>query len=49
MGTVMFIDIPEDRQDLRTKFHPDNMPVWRFIQGEGEGYFITVLPLRLKN
>ncbi|KAJ5758224.1 uncharacterized protein N7511_006918 [Penicillium nucicola] len=37
MGTVMFIDIPEDRQDLREKFHPDVMPVWRFIQGEGEG------------
>ncbi|CAG8207395.1 unnamed protein product [Penicillium salamii] len=37
MGTVMFIDIPEDRKDLREKFHPDNFPVWRFIQGEGEG------------
>ncbi|KAF3027388.1 hypothetical protein E8E15_008192 [Penicillium rubens] len=37
MGTVMFIDVPEDRKDLRDKFHPDNIPVWRFIQGEGEG------------
>ncbi|KAJ5178948.1 hypothetical protein N7492_002158 [Penicillium capsulatum] len=36
MGTVMFIDVPEDRQDLRKRFHPDNFPVWRFIEGEGE-------------
>lgn len=37
----MFIDVPEDRQDLREKFHPDNMPVWRFLTGDGEkyGYF----------
>ncbi|CAG8021745.1 unnamed protein product [Penicillium salamii] len=41
MGTVMFIDIPEDRKDLREKFHPDNFPVWRFIQGEGEGRRIS--------
>ncbi|EOO03944.1 putative sarcosine oxidase protein [Phaeoacremonium minimum UCRPA7] len=27
MGTVMFIDIPEERKDLRKKFHPDNMPL----------------------
>lgn len=39
MGTVMFIDVPNDRQDLRKQFHPDNHPVWRFIEGEGEdGY-----------
>jgi sarcosine oxidase/L-pipecolate oxidase len=37
MGTVMFIDIPKDRKDLREKFHPDNIPVWRFIQGVGDG------------
>ena len=37
MGTVMFVDIPSHRQDLRKKFHPDNFPIWRFIQGEGEG------------
>lgn len=36
MGTVMFIDVPEHRQDLRQKFHPDNMPIWRFLQGEGD-------------
>ncbi|OQE75587.1 hypothetical protein PENNAL_c0073G09655 [Penicillium nalgiovense] len=41
MGTVMFIDVPEDRKDLREKFHPDNIPVWRFIQGEGEGRIST--------
>lgn len=40
MGTVMFVDIPEDRKDLREKFHPKNMPVWRFIQGEGDGYVV---------
>jgi sarcosine oxidase/L-pipecolate oxidase len=37
MGTVMFVDIPKDRKDLREKFHPYNFPVWRFIQGDGEG------------
>ncbi|KAJ5569878.1 uncharacterized protein N7459_009308 [Penicillium hispanicum] len=36
MGTVMFIDVPEDRPDLRKRFHPDNFPVWRFLEGEGE-------------
>ncbi|CAG8899629.1 unnamed protein product [Penicillium egyptiacum] len=41
MGIVMFIDVPEDRKDLREKFHPDNIPVWRFIQGEGEGRIST--------
>lgn len=39
MGTVMFVDIPSHREDLRKKFHPDNFPVWRFIQGEGEGAY----------
>lgn len=38
MGTLMFVDVPEDRQDLRSKFHPDNFPVWRFLEGEGESY-----------
>lgn len=37
--TVMFIDIPKDRLDLRQKFHPDNMPVWRFIRGEGDTFY----------
>ncbi|OGE50367.1 hypothetical protein PENARI_c017G11325 [Penicillium arizonense] len=41
MGTVMFIDIPKDRKDLREKFHPDNIPVWRFIQGVGDGRIST--------
>ncbi|KAI8649199.1 DAO domain-containing protein [Fusarium keratoplasticum] len=35
-GTVMFIDIPPHRQDLRAKFHPDNYPVWSYRAGEGE-------------
>ncbi|KAL1846002.1 hypothetical protein Plec18170_009475 [Paecilomyces lecythidis] len=39
MGTLMFVDIPANRQDLRKKFHPDNFPVWRFIQGQGEGSY----------
>ncbi|KAL2114195.1 hypothetical protein VUR80DRAFT_122 [Thermomyces stellatus] len=39
MGTVMFIDVPEHRQDLRQKFHPDNMPIWRFLQGEGDNFY----------
>lgn len=38
MGTLMFIDIPENRKDLREKFHPKNMPIWRFLRGEGDGY-----------
>jgi sarcosine oxidase/L-pipecolate oxidase len=41
MGTVMFIDIPSNRQDLREKFHPDNFPVWRFLEGSGEKYAIV--------
>lgn len=43
MGTVMFIDVPEHRQDLRQKFHPDNMPIWRFLQGEGDKYVSSLL------
>ncbi|KAJ5095638.1 hypothetical protein NUU61_004994 [Penicillium alfredii] len=39
MGTVMFVDIPEDRQDLRKRFHPDNFPIWRFLEGEGEAAY----------
>ncbi|KAJ5369570.1 hypothetical protein N7509_014182 [Penicillium cosmopolitanum] len=39
MGTVMFVDVPSDRQDLRTKFHPDNFPVWRFLEGEGDSAY----------
>ncbi len=38
MGTLMFIDIPEHRKDIREKFHPKNMPIWRFLRGEGDGY-----------
>lgn len=43
MGTLMFIDIPEDRKDIREKFHPKNMPIWRFLRGEGDGY-INIFP-----
>ncbi|OJJ07021.1 hypothetical protein ASPVEDRAFT_154944 [Aspergillus versicolor CBS 583.65] len=39
MGTLMFIDIPEHRKDLREKFHPKNMPIWRFLRGEGDGAY----------
>lgn len=35
-GTVMFIDIPQDRKDLWEKFHPDNYPVWSYRRGEGD-------------
>lgn len=35
----MFIDIPEDRTDLREKFHPDNYPVWHYRRGDGESYY----------
>lgn len=35
-GTVMFIDIPPHRQDLRAKFHPENYPVWSYRAEEGE-------------
>ncbi|KAJ5214943.1 hypothetical protein N7468_010622 [Penicillium chermesinum] len=38
-GTVMFIDIPPHRQDLRDKFHPDNYPVWSYRRGGGENYY----------
>lgn len=35
-GTLMFIDIPKHRQDLWTKFHPDNYPVWSYRRGHGD-------------
>jgi sarcosine oxidase/L-pipecolate oxidase len=35
-GTVMFIDIPKDRQDLWERFHPSNYPVWSYRRGEGD-------------
>ncbi|KAM5341440.1 hypothetical protein ACJ41O_014471 [Fusarium nematophilum] len=35
-GTVMFVDIPKYRQDLRRRFHPDNYPVWSYRAGEGD-------------
>ncbi|TPX13733.1 uncharacterized protein E0L32_005936 [Thyridium curvatum] len=38
-GTVMFVDIPEYRQDLWERFHPDNYPVWSYRRGEGENYY----------
>ncbi|KAE9581499.1 L-pipecolate oxidase [Colletotrichum fructicola] len=38
-GTVMFIDIPKDRMDLREKFHPDNYPVWSYRKGDGDQYY----------
>lgn len=37
MGTLVFIDIPSDRADLRKKFHPDNFPICRWVEGEGDG------------
>ncbi|KAK4498599.1 hypothetical protein PRZ48_011258 [Zasmidium cellare] len=37
--TVMFVDVPKDRKDLRERFHPDNIPVWRFIRGEGDTFY----------
>lgn len=37
MGTVMFMDIPSDRQDLRNRFDSDNMPVWRFVEEDEKG------------
>ncbi|KAH8696216.1 FAD dependent oxidoreductase [Talaromyces proteolyticus] len=38
-GTVMFIDIPKERQDLWKKFHPDNYPVWSYRKGDGDNYY----------
>ncbi|KFX99697.1 hypothetical protein V490_01708 [Pseudogymnoascus sp. VKM F-3557] len=38
-GTVAFIDIPKDRQDLWDRFHPDNYPVWSYRRGEGDEYY----------
>ncbi|KAI5461693.1 FAD dependent oxidoreductase [Mariannaea sp. PMI_226] len=38
-GTVMFIDIPKERQDLWEKFHPDNYPVWSYRKGDGDDYY----------
>jgi len=35
----MFIDIPEDREDLRERFHPDNYPVWSYRRGESDDYY----------
>lgn len=35
-GTVVFIDIPRNRQDLWKRFHPDNYPVWSYRKGEGD-------------
>lgn len=37
MGTVMFIDVPSHRKDLREKFHPKNFPNWRFWKDDSEG------------
>lgn len=37
-GTVMFIDIPRNRQDLWKRFHPDNYPVWSYRKGDGDKY-----------
>ncbi|KAH7131605.1 FAD dependent oxidoreductase [Dactylonectria estremocensis] len=38
-GTVMFIDIPNHRQDLWKRFHADNYPVWSYRRGDGEDYY----------
>ncbi|RDL31799.1 Uncharacterized protein BP5553_09201 [Venustampulla echinocandica] len=35
-GTVMFVDIPQDRQDLRRRFHADHYPVWSYQRGAGD-------------
>lgn len=40
-GTVLFVDIPEDRQDLRKKFHPDNFPVWSVRSGSGDQWVFS--------
>ncbi|KND95189.1 L-pipecolate oxidase [Tolypocladium ophioglossoides CBS 100239] len=40
-GTVMFIDIPKERQDLWNKFHPDNYPVWSYRKGDGDDRIST--------
>lgn len=37
MGTLMFVDVPAERKDLRERFHPSKFPIWRFLQGEGDG------------
>lgn len=38
-GTVMFIDVPPERHDLRAKFHPDNFPIRRYVSGSGDREF----------
>lgn len=38
-GTLMFIDIPKERQDLWEKFSPENYPVWHYRRGDGENYY----------
>lgn len=35
-GTVVFMDVPENREDLKEKFHPDNFPVWSYRRGYGD-------------
>lgn len=35
----MFIDLPKDRPDLWTKFHPDNFPAWSYRKGFGDSYY----------
>lgn len=44
--TILFVDIPEERQDLLQKFHPDNWPVWSVRNGSGEEY-ATSLQMRV--
>ncbi|KAJ5362208.1 hypothetical protein N7541_003052 [Penicillium brevicompactum] len=38
-GTVMFIDIPEERKDLWKKFSPENYPAWSYRKGDGDTYY----------
>ncbi|KAH6989671.1 FAD dependent oxidoreductase [Ilyonectria sp. MPI-CAGE-AT-0026] len=38
-GTVLFIDVPKHRQDLWTRFHPDNYPIWSYRRGDGDNYY----------
>lgn len=46
-GTVMFIDIPKERQDLWERFHPDNYPVWSYRKGDGDKQVISCHPQSL--
>ncbi|KAF2165580.1 hypothetical protein M409DRAFT_66997 [Zasmidium cellare ATCC 36951] len=40
-GSVMYIDVPADRRDIRQKFSPENFPVWHYRRGQqgDDGYY----------